>query len=138
MIKRLPLIYVVLWALGSGQVCMAIDSESLQDPVLQTRYTHIIAELRCLVCQNQSIQDSDAQLAKDLRRQVRKLLREGKSDNEILDFMVARYGDFVRYRPPLKSSTLVLWLGPVLIAILGVFMLIGTLRRHLGGADEVE
>ena len=117
---------------------LAIDAESLEDPVLQTRYIHIIAELRCLVCQNQSIQDSNADLAKDLRRQVRTLLAEGKSDNEILEYMVARYGDYVRYRPPLRWSTAALWLGPVVIALLGVWMLAGTLRQHLGSEPKEE
>ncbi len=118
-------------ALLASATVWAIDSESLDDPLLHTRYVSIISELRCLVCQNQTIADSDADLAKDLRRQVRSLLLEGRSDLEILDYMTERYGDFVRYRPPLRWSTVGLWFGPVLIALAGLFMLFATLRRHI-------
>jgi cytochrome c-type biogenesis protein CcmH len=115
----------------------AIDSEAMNDPVLQTRYVTISKELRCLVCQNQSIQDSNAELAKDLRRQVRGMLEAGKSDNEIYAYMTDRYGDYVRYRPPWRLNTLLLQLGPVFIALLGVWMLWGTLRRHRSGSDAL-
>ena len=125
---------VMLPALSSW----AIDAESLQDPVLQKRYVSIITELRCMVCQNQSIQDSNADLAKDLRRQVRNLLEQNKSDQEIMDYMVQRYGDYVRYRPPLRWSTAALWFGPVLIAVLGLWMLAGTLRHHLASNSSTE
>ncbi len=94
---------------------------------------HLIAiskELRCLVCQNESLADSNAELAYDLRREIRGLIKAGKSDPEIMDFMVSRYGDFVRYRPPLKGTTLLLWFGPALLllgALLGLLLL---LRRR--------
>ena len=81
------------------------------DPALEARVMAIAAELRCLVCQNQTIADSSAELAVDLRRQVREMLQQGKSQHDILEFMTARYGDFVLYRPPLKNSTALLWLG---------------------------
>ncbi len=115
----------------------AIDSEALNDPVLQTRYVKISKELRCLVCQNQSIQDSNAELAKDLRRQVRGMLEAGKSDDEIYAYMTDRYGDYVRYRPPWRLNTMLLQLGPVFIALLGVWMLWGTLRRHRRSDDAL-
>lgn len=89
------------------------------DPALDKRVQAIAAELRCLVCQNQTIADSHAELAQDLRRQVREMLQQGKSEREILDYMTARYGDFVLYRPPWKASTLLLWLGPVLLLLGG-------------------
>ncbi|QRJ65637.1 cytochrome c-type biogenesis protein CcmH [Azospira restricta] len=101
-----------------------------EDPVVEKRLLAITAELRCLVCQNQTIADSNADLANDFRREIRKLIAEGKSDQEILDFMVARYGDFVRYRPPVKGTTLLLWVGPGVLLVLGLTVLIRYLRRR--------
>jgi cytochrome c-type biogenesis protein CcmH len=90
----------------------------------------IAIELRCLVCQNQTIADSNADLAVDLRRQVREMLQQGQSEQQILDFMTARYGDFVLYRPPVKSTTLLLWYGPATMAVLGIVILRWVLRRR--------
>ncbi len=87
-------------------------------------------ELRCLVCQNQTIADSDAPLAQDLRKQVREMMRDGASDQEILDFMVQRYGDFVLYRPPMKGATLLLWFGPLLLLVAGLVLLMRVLRNR--------
>lgn len=101
-----------------------------EDPVVEKRLLAITTELRCLVCQNQTIADSNADLANDFRREIRKLIAEGKSDQEILDFMVARYGDFVRYRPPVKGTTLLLWAGPAVLLIIGLTALIRYLRRR--------
>ncbi|WP_395668651.1 cytochrome c-type biogenesis protein [Rhodoferax sp.] len=100
------------------------------DPVLEARVQRISIELRCLVCQNQTIADSNADLAVDLRRQVREMLQQGKSEAEILEFMTARYGDFVLYRPPVKSSTWLLWYGPLTMAVLGMVVLLLVLRRR--------
>jgi cytochrome c-type biogenesis protein CcmH len=100
------------------------------DPALEARMLRITAELRCLVCQNQTIADSHAPLAVDLRRETRELLQQGKSDREILDYMTDRYGDFVLYRPPLKSSTALLWFGPAALLVLGGTGLIFVLRRR--------
>ena len=100
------------------------------DPVAEKRLMEISAELRCLVCQNQTIADSNADLALDLRREIRGMIQQGKSDREILDFMVARYGDFVLYRPPLKGTTLLLWFGPALFFAVGLVALIRYLRRR--------
>ena len=101
-----------------------------QDPALEKRVATLAQELRCLVCQNQTIADSNAPLAVDLRNQIREQAAAGRSDKDILDFMVARYGDFVLYRPPLKASTLVLWAGPFLFLILGAGLLIRFLRSR--------
>ncbi|MBI2307170.1 MAG: cytochrome c-type biogenesis protein CcmH [Rhodocyclales bacterium] len=101
-----------------------------EDPVVEKRLLAITAELRCLVCQNQTIADSNADLANDFRREIRKLIAEGKSDQEILDFMVARYGDFVRYRPPVKGTTILLWAGPGVLLLIGLGVLIRYLRRR--------
>ena len=99
-------------------------------PEQQQRYRHLLAELRCLVCQNQSLADSDAPLADDLRREVFKQLTAGASDQQVLDFMVARYGDFVLYRPPVKAMTWPLWAGPFVLGTLGIGLLILTIRRR--------
>ena len=101
-----------------------------QDEAVEKRMVDISSELRCLVCQNESLSGSHAELANDLRREIRTLISDGKSDNEIMDFMVSRYGDFVRYRPPLKGTTLLLWFGPVLLFIGGLAALILYLRRR--------
>ncbi len=100
------------------------------DPALEARMTRITSELRCLVCQNQTIADSTADLAADLRRQTRELLKQGKSDQEIVDYMTARYGDFVLYRPPLRPTTVLLWFGPALMLIIGAAVLVLVLRRR--------
>jgi len=100
------------------------------DPVLEARMLHITAELRCLVCQNQTIADSHADLAIDLRQQVREMLQKGQTDQQILDYMTARYGDFVLYRPPVKSTTLLLWVGPGVMLVAGLVMLVLILRRR--------
>jgi cytochrome c-type biogenesis protein CcmH len=101
-----------------------------QDPVAQARAVKLSEQLRCLVCQNQTIAESNAELAVDLRRQVREQIAAGKSDDDIVKFMTDRYGDFVLYRPPLKATTLLLWGGPVLLLALGVFMLARLVRQR--------
>ncbi len=106
---------------------------------LDARVQRIAAELRCLVCQNQTIADSHADLAVDLRRQVRELLAKGATDQQVIDYMTARYGDFVLYRPPLKPSTLPLWLGPAALLAGGVGTLLFVLRRRSRmSADRFE
>ncbi|MDR2239618.1 MAG: cytochrome c-type biogenesis protein CcmH [Zoogloeaceae bacterium] len=101
-----------------------------EDEAVEQRMVAISEELRCLVCQNESLAGSRAELAYDLRREIREKISQGKSDKEILDFMVDRYGDFVRYRPPLKSTTLLLWFGPFLLLAAGVTGLLFYLRRR--------
>jgi len=100
------------------------------DPAIEARMVRITSELRCLVCQNQTIADSNAGLAVDLRRETREMLRQGKSDAEIVDYMTARYGDFVLYRPPLRTKTVPLWFGPALLLLIGGTVLVLTLRRR--------
>ena len=101
-----------------------------QDPVEEKRAVKLSEQLRCLVCQNQSIAESNAELAVDLRRQIHEQIRAGRSDNEIVDYMVQRYGDFVLYRPPWKLTTVLLWLGPVLLLLTGVVVLARNLRER--------
>ena len=99
-----------------------------EDPVANKRAVQLAEQLRCLVCQNQSIAESNAELAVDLRRQIREQIVRGRSDAEITDFMVERYGDFVLYRPPVKATTLLLWLGPPLLLLLAFIALFRYLR----------
>jgi cytochrome c-type biogenesis protein CcmH len=108
------------------------------DPALDARLRKLESELRCLVCQNQTLADSDASLAGDLRREVRALAVAGKSDGEIKDYLVARYGDFVLYDPPVKSLTWLLWFGPLLLLAAGgvVWLAIVRRRRGQGGNDD--
>jgi cytochrome c-type biogenesis protein CcmH len=101
-----------------------------EDPNLEKRVTGLAHELRCLVCQNQTIADSNAPLAVDLRNQIREQLAAGKSESDVMDFMVARYGDFVLYRPPLKPSTVLLWAGPFVFLLLGIFLLYRRVTRR--------
>jgi cytochrome c-type biogenesis protein CcmH len=107
-----------------------------RDPVAQARAVNLANELRCLVCQNQSIAESNAELAVDLRRQIDEQIGAGKTDREILDFMVARYGDFVLYRPPVRASTLLLWGGPLVLLLIGVAVAWRVLRSRRARADE--
>jgi len=111
------------WSIDTGQ--------SFDDPALQARYEKIIAEVRCLKCQNQTIKDSNAFLASDLRREIRRLLEEGKSDNEIYDFLVARYGDFALYRPRTSGRTLILWIAPMIFLVFGAFAVWRITRRRM-------
>ena len=108
------------------------------DPALEARVMSLAAELRCLVCQNQSLADSHAELAVDLKNQVREKMRQGMSDREIADYMVARYGEFVLYRPPVKASTLALWFGPPLLLAIGLAVLFYRLRARRPDAAELS
>ena len=117
-------------------VCLPIPAgaqtaqPTANDPVANKRAVHLADQLRCLVCQNQTIADSNAELAVDLRRQIREQIAQGRSDGQIVDFMVERYGDFVLYRPPLKGTTLFLWFGPPLLLLLGIVVLFRYLRAR--------
>ena len=107
-----------------------LESFDFTGNVQEQRYKDLIAEIRCLVCQNQSLSDSDAELAHDLRLEVYELMDQGQNDSEIIDFLVARYGDFVLYEPPVKPSTYIIWYGPFVLLALGIFMLVRTLRQR--------
>lgn len=125
------LLTALVFSLGICNLAFAIDvGQSFDDPELQTRYEKIIAEVRCLKCQNQTIKDSNAFLASDLRREIRRLLEEGKTDDEIYDFLVARYGDFALYRPRTSGRTLILWIAPGVFLLFGAFALWRVIRRR--------
>ena len=128
--RLLPFALLVLLALLSGAASAKEAAPTAEDVVVEKRMVAISEELRCLVCQNESLSGSQADLAKDLRREIREQIQEGRSDQEILDFMVGRYGDFVRYRPPLKGTTLMLWFGPFALLLVGVVVLVTYLRRR--------
>ena len=108
------------------------------DPVLEKRMIGLAEKLRCLVCQNESLASSHAELAEDLRREVRELMQQGMSDQEILDYLVARYGDFVLYDPPMKKTTLVLWYGPFALLLLGAGVLVFQLRKRKSEIAEPQ
>ena len=101
-----------------------------QDEAVEKRMVAISSELRCLVCQNESLSGSHAELANDLRREIRTLIKDGKNDKEIMDFMVSRYGDFVRYKPALTGKTALLWFGPAGLLLAGVVVMVMIVRRR--------
>ena len=110
----------------------AIDAVApFDDPAIQARYEKIISEVRCLKCQNQTIKDSNAFLASDLRREIRHMLEEGKTDEEIYEFLVARYGDFALYRPRASGKTLILWIAPMLFLVFGALALWRVVQRRM-------
>ncbi|MGB5246958.1 MAG: cytochrome c-type biogenesis protein, partial [Woeseia sp.] len=114
---------ILTCALLASSLALAIDTGiAFDDPALQARYEHLIEEVRCLKCQNQNLRDSNAFLAADLRREIRRLLAEGKSDAQIYDFLVERYGEFALYRPQKSGKTLILWLAPALLLLGGAFI----------------
>ncbi len=100
------------------------------DQKLEQRYKDLIEEIRCLVCQNQSLADSNADLAQDLRQEVQRMILDGQSNAEIIDFLTSRYGDFVLYRPPLKTTTYLLWFGPFLLLLLAILITINIARKR--------
>lgn len=114
----------------SFPACAGEAQDMAKDPVLEKRMVGLAEELRCLVCQNESLASSHAELADDLRREVRELMQKGMSDQEIKDYLVARYGDFVLYEPPMKSYTLLLWLGPFALLMGGLGVLVYQLRSR--------
>ena len=108
------------------------------DPAMDKRVAALAVELRCLVCQNQTLADSNAPLAVDLRNQIREQFKQGASEQDVIDFMVARYGDFVLYKPPFKASTLALWIGPFVLLALGVWALLRQIARRHVPAPELS
>jgi len=114
----------------------AVDKPS--SPETEARLKNLSSELRCLVCQNSTLADSDAALAQDLRNEIRMLIDDGKTDEEVVDFLVARYGDFVTFRPPVNASTALLWFGPFVILLIGAITLILSLRKRAALPESEE
>lgn len=134
-------IVVTIFAALLTLPAFAIDQgETFDDPELQARYERIISEVRCLQCQNQSIKDSNVTLAADLRREIARMIEEGQTDAEIADFLVTRYGDFALYRPRMSGKTLILWIAPFALALIGLVGLVRVIRHRasLPFEDEAE
>ena len=119
--------------LVAGQALAVIETYEFSNPELELRYRQLSTELRCPKCQNQNIADSNAPIAQDLRKLLYQQLEQGASDDEILDYMVARYGEFVRYRPRFSGATAILWLAPALLLLIGLVVAFLTLRSRRGG-----
>jgi cytochrome c-type biogenesis protein CcmH len=136
-------LFLVIALLAASPLLFAIDtSKAFDDPVLQARYEVIISEVRCLKCQNQTIKDSNAFLAGDLRREIRRMLAEGKTDDEIYDFLVVRYGEFALYRPRMSGKTLILWIAPGFFILLGAIVAVRVVRTRMSmpidADDDIE
>ena len=130
---RLPtalLACCLLLCAGTLHATVTLESFKFDTPEQELHFKDLIAELRCLVCQNQSLLDSDAELAHDLRAEVYEMIQDGNSDEQIIEFLVARYGDFVLYNPPLKSSTWLIWFGPFILLLVALALLWRSLRRQ--------
>lgn len=122
---------LVFFMLAVSPVAAIDTGKAFDDPELQARYEKLISEVRCLKCQNQSIKDSNVFLAADLRREIRRLISEGKTDPEIVDFLVTRYGEFALYRPRTTGKTLILWLAPFLLVLFGGVAMFRILRHRM-------
>jgi len=129
-LRALAPVLALAFALAAPPALAVDAAPTEKDPVAQARAVKLSETLRCLVCQNQTIADSNAELAVDLRRQVREQIAAGRSDDEIIRYMTDRYGDFVLYRPPLKAATVLLWGGPLLLLALGAFVLVRIMRER--------
>ena len=117
---------------------LAVEPVVFDDPAEEERFRQLTTELRCLVCQNQTIADSDAPLAHDLRDEIYAMMQAGKTDAEIKEFMVQRYGDFVLYRPPVKSNTLLLWLAPLILLMIGGVLMARAVRKRAARLEAEE
>ena len=128
----MKLLQILLGLLLLTASANAIDVVApFDDPEMQARYEKIISEVRCLKCQNQTIKDSNAFLASDLRREIRHMLEEGKTDDEIFEFLLARYGDFALYRPRASGKTLILWIAPMMFLVFGALALWRVVHRRM-------
>lgn len=134
--------FLLLMFLSAASVYAAVEVHKFDTEKQQQQYKKMIDELRCLVCQNQNLADSNAELALDLRNKVASMIQQGKTNQEIVDYMVARYGDFVLYRPPFKAQTLLLWVGPFVILLFGLYVLLAYVRKQktkpVAQASEAE
>lgn len=129
---------LLLMLLAAGPALAAIDVYPFDNATQQDRFHRLSEELRCPKCQNQSIADSDAGIAQDMRERVARMIREGRSDAEIVDYFVARYGDFVSYRPPVNERTAILWVGPLLLLLFGGLAIVVLVVRASRRVDREE
>ena len=128
-IRRIAAVVVAAWFCVAVPAAAKVEVVEFADPAMQSLYQQMIQELRCLVCQNQNLADSNADLAKDLRRKTRELVEEGKSRSEVVDYMVARYGEFVLYRPRFTAATAFLWVSPLVLSLVLVWWVLRWRRR---------
>ncbi len=128
--RILALIAAIVFVTATAHARTVFEPRGFSTPEHEQRYRALVDELRCLVCQNQTIAESNADLASDLRREVYRMVEDGRNEDEIAGFMVARYGDFVLYRPPVRGGTMLLWAGPFLLAAIGLTVLAIHLRRR--------
>ncbi|MBM7334211.1 MAG: cytochrome c-type biogenesis protein [Alcanivorax sp.] len=139
MIRVFPALSLVLCALLlASPLRAAIDLYQFDNTEQQDRFHRLTEELRCPKCQNQSIADSDAEIARDMRERTARMIREGRSDQEVVNFFVDRYGDFVSYRPPVNERTVILWMGPLGLLLLGVLAIVLLVRRASRRAELEE
>jgi cytochrome c-type biogenesis protein CcmH len=135
--RRIAFLLLLAALALSPLLVLAADAVPTEkDAIASARAVRLAEKLRCLVCQNQTIADSNAELAQDLRQQIHEQIAAGKSDDQIVDYMVARYGDFVLYQPPLKATTVLLWAGPALLLLIAVVVAVRALRMRAGRAEE--
>jgi len=128
--RGISLATVLLFALALVPAIRAQVAQPLEDPAIEARMKNLTKQLRCLVCQNETLADSQAQLAEDLRREIREQIKAGKSDREILAYATQRYGDFILYNPPVKATTYLLWFGPFLLLVIGTVLLFRFLKQR--------
>jgi len=138
MIRRALLLAFVILITAAGATQARFEVHKFDNPQEEARYKHLISELRCLVCQNQNLADSNAELAQDLRQKTFEMIRSGATDQDIIEYMVARYGEFVLYRPAFNKKTLLLWTGPFLILLFGMIVLINFIRRQRSKPVELS
>ena len=128
--RKVLFVCLVIFSLGVPGVAWDVRPASGDDPLVEKRLTNLSKELRCLVCQNETLADSQAGLAEDLRREIREQIKAGKSDQEIISFLTQRYGQFILYRPQVTPTTYLLWFGPFVLLIGGLLVLFRYIRHH--------
>lgn len=128
----------MIFSLIAPNIAVAESAIEVANQEIEDRLKVLSTELRCLVCQNSTLADSDAELAQDLRNEIRTLMQEGKTDAEVVDYLVERYGDFIRFRPPVNASTAFLWFGPFVLLIIGGIALFIVLRKHARPLDSED
>ena len=128
--KKFVVACLITLVLAGAYRAQVSQPETMDDPVVEARLKHLSKELRCLVCQNETLADSQAGLAEDLRREIREQIRAGKSDREIMDFLTQRYGQFILYRPQVTPTTYLLWFGPFVLLLIGMVVLFRYIRQR--------
>lgn len=131
-------LFIILIALLPTLACAGQAKDLAEDPVLEQRMVHLAKDLRCLVCQNESLASSRADLAHDLRQEIREKMKQGMTDQQIIDYLVSKYGDFVLFDPPVKRDTILLWYGPFALLLIGLISLVYQLRKRKQAVPEIH